>query len=63
MPASELVTSFKVPPAKVTASAPTATLYRSKVAPLLTVVPPAVVPKPVLWLMSKVPADTVVLPL
>ena len=63
LPASELVTSLKVPPAKVIFSAPIATLYRSKVAPLLTVVPPAVVPRPALLLMSKVPADTVVVPL
>ena len=51
-----------VPPLSVTASLPTATACRSKVAPLATVTPPAVVPKPAALLMARVPASMVVAP-
>ena len=49
-------------PLKVNASAPTVTFCRSRVAPLATVVPAAVVPKPASLLTAKVPALTVVGP-
>ncbi len=49
-------------PLKVNASEPTATFCRSRVAPLATVVPAAVVPKPASLLTAKVPALTVVGP-
>ena len=52
----------KVPPLSVMASAPTAAPRRSRVAPLATVVPPAVVPNPDALVMAKVPADIVVVP-
>ena len=51
-----------VPPLMVKASAPTETPWRSRVAPLATVVPAAVVPNPDALVMAKVPADTVVAP-
>ena len=57
------VEAVKVPPLKVNASAPTVTPRKSSVAPLATVVPPEVAPKPDAWLMAKVPAETVVAPL
>jgi hypothetical protein len=56
------VDADKVPPFKATASAPTATPCRSKVAPLATVVPPLVAPKPAALVTAKVPAETVVVP-
>ena len=63
LPANELVASDKVPPFKVTALAPTVTLARSKVPPLLTVTaPPVLLPKPVLLLIVKVPPLIVVVP-
>jgi hypothetical protein len=40
----------------VTASAPTATLRISSIAPLATVTPPATVPRPEIWLMARVPS-------
>ena len=49
-------------PLKVNASVPTVTFCRSSVAPLATVVPAAVVPKPASLLTAKVPALTVVVP-
>ena len=52
----------KVPPWSVMASAPTAAPRRSSVAPLATATPPAVVPKPLAWLMARVPALMVVAP-
>ena len=52
-----------VPPLSVIASAPTLTPCRFKVAPLLTVVPPAVVPSPFVLVMASVPVLTVVVPL
>ena len=62
LPAKLLVTSLSVPPAKVIASAPTVTLCRSKVAPLATLVPPEVAPKPLLFVTRTVPALMVVAP-
>ena len=62
-PAKELVASDKVPPCSTTALAPTVTLARSKVPPLLTVTaPPVLLPKPVLLLIVKVPPLMVVVP-
>ena len=52
----------RVPPLSVIASAPTVTACKSNVAPLATVVPLAVVPKPAILVMAKVPADTEVIP-
>ena len=51
-----------VPPLSVMASAPTAAPRRSRVAPLATVVPAAVVPNPDAFVMAKAPAETVVAP-
>jgi len=63
LPARELVTSLMVPPFKTIALAPTATLYRSKVAPLAMVTaPPLSLPKPALLVMIKVPLEIVVVP-
>ena len=56
------VEANKLPPLKVTASEPTLTDRKSRVAPLATVVPPAISPKPAALVMAKVPADTVVAP-
>ena len=47
-----------VPPFSVMASALTATFCKSNVAPLATVTPPAVVPRPVALVTAKVPALT-----
>ncbi len=52
----------KVPPLSVMASAPIAAPCKSSVAPLATVTPPAVVPKPVALLVARVPALMVVAP-
>ena len=52
----------RVPPLSVIASAPTVTACKSNVAPLATVVPLAVVPKPAALVMAKVPALIVVPP-
>ena len=63
LPAKELVASDKVPPFKVTALAPTVTLTKSKVPPLLTVTaPPLSLPRPVLLPILKVPPLIVVVP-
>ena len=56
------VDADKVPPLSVIASAPTVTPCKSRVAPLATVVPAAVVPKPAALVIAKVPAETVVPP-
>ena len=47
---------------RVMASAPTVTFCRSSVAPLATVVPAAVLPSALAWVMASVPAVTVVAP-
>ena len=61
LPDQELVTSDRVPPFKTRALATTATLDKSKVAPLLTVTaPPVLAPKPVALLMVRVPPLIVV---
>ena len=63
-PANELVTSFKVPPLRIIALAPIATLRRSKVAPLeIVTTPPVSAPKPLLLEMAKVPSLINVAPL
>ena len=51
-----------VPPFRAMASVPTTAPCKSRVAPLATVTPPAVVPRPVAWVMAKVPAVMVVAP-
>ena len=51
-----------VPPLSARVSAPTSTPRRSSVAPLATVVPAAVVPRPVAAVMASVPTETVVDP-
>ena len=51
-----------VPPLSARVSAPTRTLRRSSVAPLATVVPAAVVPRPAASVTASVPAVTVVAP-
>ena len=56
------VEEAKVPPFRVMASAPAVTPRRSSVAPLATIVPAPVPPKPLAWLMAKVPALMVVVP-
>ena len=56
------VDAERVPPLRVTDSAPTVAPRKSSVAPLATVTPPAVVPKPVEVLSASVPALTVVAP-
>ena len=63
-PLSELVPVevAKVPPLMVTASSKTTTPCKSSVAPLAIVVPPAVVPRPVAFVMARVPAETIVVP-
>ena len=63
LPSKELVESLRVPPFKVIALAPTATLRRSKVAPLATVtIPPLLFPRPLSVVMAKVPALMLVSP-
>ena len=64
VPDSELVPVLvaRVPPLRVMASAPRAAPWRSSVAALATVVPPAVVPRPAALLTARVPAETVVAP-
>ena len=52
----------KVPPAKVIGSATPVTLRRSKVPPVLTVVPAELEPKALALVMAKVPPLTVVAP-
>ena len=63
-PLNELVPVLviNVPPFNVTASAPTLTPCKSKVAPLATVVPPAVVPNPLACVTTNVPPLIVVVP-
>ena len=52
----------KVPPLSATASVPTTTPRKSRVAPLSTVTPPALVPSAVSLVKASVPALTVVVP-
>ena len=56
------VEAAKVPPLRVMDSAPTATPCRSSVAPLATVVPAPVPPRPLALVMAKVPTLMVVSP-
>ena len=56
------VEAAKVPPFRVIASAPTNAPCRSSVAPLATVVPEPVPPKPVALVIARVPALMVVSP-
>lgn len=51
-----------VPPFRAMTSVPTVAPCKSKVAPLATVTPPAVVPSPVALVMAKVPDEMVVAP-
>ncbi len=62
LPAKLLVTSLIVPPASVTASAPTVTLSKSNVPLELIVVAPAVDPNPAPLEIFRVPALMVVIP-
>ena len=59
----EPLLTLNVPPLTVIVSAPTVTPRKSSVAPLATVVPPAVSPRPVALVIANVPALTVVVPL
>ena len=57
------VVAARVPPCKVTVSAPTAIPFRSSTAPVATLTPEAVEPRPAAWLSTSVPALTTVAPL
>ena len=56
------VEAMSVPPLSASVSAPTSASRRSSEAPLATVVPAAVVPRPESSVTAKVPAETVVAP-
>ena len=57
------VLACSVPPFRVIDSAPTTTFLRSNVAPFATLVPAAVVPRPLGLVIASVPALTLVAPL